>query len=185
MAQPVAWYRHARWRAGDRRPDGRPRLRHQPRAQCLRRHGRMAGPGRFRGARDGLWPGRIRFGGQAARVLYGRAGRHARSLIMRAARLPELPPRVRPPRHRGFTLVELMVAMTIGLLVMGTAALAFTATSRNRSDLDRAARLNEDAQYAVDFLGDELGVAAYFPRGSVVGCRWQRTAPFARTLCGP
>jgi type IV pilus assembly protein PilW len=82
----------------------------------------------------------------------------------------------------GMTLVELLVAMTLGLLVMGAAALVFGATSRNRTDLERAARLTENAQYALDFLGDELRVAGYYAELSTVGVTWQAPDPCATTL---
>ena len=58
-----------------------------------------------------------------------------------------------PPHHRrsragGFTLVEIMVAMTLGLLVLGVTVTLFAGTSRSRTDLERSNRLAENAQFA-------------------------------------
>jgi len=85
-------------------------------------------------------------------------------------------------RSRGFTLIELMVAMTIGVLVIGAVVMVFASTSRGRSSLERSSRLTENAHYALDFLSDELRVAGYFAEVSFVGVSWQVTNPCATAL---
>ena len=88
-------------------------------------------------------------------------------------------------RHaRGMSLVEILVALALGMLMMGAVALVFAATSRNRGDLERSARLTENAQYALDFLGDELRMAGYFAEMSFVGVGWQTPDPCATALAG-
>jgi len=82
-------------------------------------------------------------------------------------------------RCRGATLIELLVALTLASLVLGSVAMVFVGTSRNRSDLERSARMNENAQYALDLLGDELRVAGYFGEASFVGVAWQTPDPCA------
>ena len=83
------------------------------------------------------------------------------------------------PRIRGTTLIEVLVALALATLVMGTVALVFAGTSRNRGDLERGARMNENAQSALDLLGDELRVAGYFSEVSFVGVAWQTPDPCA------
>ena len=83
---------------------------------------------------------------------------------------------------RGTTLVEILVALALASLVIGAVALVFSATSRNRGDLERSARLLENAQYALDYLSDELRLAGYYAELSVVGVAWQAPDPCGTTV---
>lgn len=85
-------------------------------------------------------------------------------------------------RARGFTLIELMVAMAVALLVLGGIAMVFAGTSRNRADLERSSRLAENAHFALELLSDEVRVAGYFAEMSFVGVAWQAPDPCATTL---
>ena len=76
-------------------------------------------------------------------------------------------------RARGFTLVEIMVAMTLGLLVLGVTVTLFAGTSRGRTELERSNRLAENTQFALDLVGDELRHAAFFADLSLVGATRQ------------
>ena len=80
---------------------------------------------------------------------------------------------------RGFTLIELMVAMTLAVLVIGGVAMVFASTSRNRADLERSSRLAENAHFALELLSDEVRVAGYFAEMSFVGVAWQAPDPCA------
>lgn len=66
------------------------------------------------------------------------------------------------PSQRGYTLVELMVGITVGLIV----ALAITAivfyVSLHRHDLERVSRQIENGRYAMQLLTDDLANAGYF-----------------------
>jgi type IV pilus assembly protein PilW len=95
-----------------------------------------------------------------------------------------VPPRQRPiaagaSRQAGFTLIEILVALVLTALVLGSVALAFAATSRNRGELERSARLVENAQYALQFLGDELRHAGYYAELNLSGVGWQLPDPCA------
>jgi len=62
---------------------------------------------------------------------------------------------------RGFSLVELMVALTIAsLLLLGLATL-FVNNSKARSELDKSSRQIENGRYAMQVLFDELRHAGY------------------------
>jgi type IV pilus assembly protein PilW len=90
---------------------------------------------------------------------------------------------VRPTRRiRGFTLIELMVAMAVAMLVLGGIAMVFAGTSRNRADIERSSRLAENAHFALELLSDELRVAGYFAEMSFVGVTWQSPDPCTTTL---
>jgi type IV pilus assembly protein PilW len=85
---------------------------------------------------------------------------------------------------RGFTLVEVMVAMTLGLIVLGVTVTLFAGTSRSRSDLERSNRLAENAQFALDLVGDELRHAGFLADLSLAGATWQVPDPCATTADG-
>jgi type IV pilus assembly protein PilW len=66
-------------------------------------------------------------------------------------------------RHAaGFSLVELMVSMAIGLMLVGTVLVVFANASSARSELERNSRQFENGRYAVELLSDDLRVAGYF-----------------------
>lgn len=68
-----------------------------------------------------------------------------------------------PPRHgqRGFSLIELMVALVVGLIVSG-ALLAFTISSvRANSEYVSAARLTQELRTVGQFIDSELRRAGY------------------------
>jgi type IV pilus assembly protein PilW len=96
-----------------------------------------------------------------------------------------MPERRRPTTRRGeqgLTLVEMMVAMALALLVISVTAVVFAGTSRNRAVLERASRLNENAQYALDLLEDELRVAGYYGELSLAGAAWTTPSPCAANV---
>lgn len=70
------------------------------------------------------------------------------------------PPR-RPPRHQGFTLVELMVAVAIGLFLLAGLSSLLVANVKTRSELDKSSRQIENGRYALHLLGDELQLAGF------------------------
>ena len=54
--------------------------------------------------------------------------------------------------NRGLTLVELMVAMVIGLVIVLAAVAAFTATRRSATTVDAASQLRDDSRFAMDVI---------------------------------
>jgi len=68
----------------------------------------------------------------------------------------------RPTREGGFTLVELMVGITLGLIVLGVMTTVFVSTSSTRREMERSGRQIENGRYAVEILDDDLVVAGYF-----------------------
>src|SRR5260370_38318999 len=72
----------------------------------------------------------------------------------------------------GMTLIELMVAMALGLLVLGVVAVIFSGTSGNRAGLERGGRLAENAAYAVGCLRAEVRMAGFFATTKFTGFHW-------------
>jgi type IV pilus assembly protein PilW len=87
----------------------------------------------------------------------------------RAARTGRLPRCRARALSLGFTVVELVVAMTIGLFVVGGASAAYVFNQRTRAELERGSRQVENGRYAMQLLADELRHAGYLgelnPRG--------------------
>lgn len=65
--------------------------------------------------------------------------------------------------QKGLTMVELMVALLIGLILMWGVAQIFVANRQTYATLEGSARLQENGQYALDFVTQQLRMAGYFP----------------------
>jgi type IV pilus assembly protein PilW len=85
-------------------------------------------------------------------------------------------------RARGFTLIEILIALLLGMLVLGAVALAFAGTSANRGELERSARMIENGQYALQLMGDELRHAGFFAEMNASGVGWQTPDPCATAI---
>ncbi|MCD6679701.1 MAG: PilW family protein [Burkholderiaceae bacterium] len=59
-------------------------------------------------------------------------------------------------------MVEVLVAMSLGLFVIGGIAAAYVNNQRTRAELERSSRQLENGRYAVQLLSDELRHAGYF-----------------------
>lgn len=74
--------------------------------------------------------------------------------------------------QRGLSLVELMVAIALGLLVLAALSALFVSTSANRREIDRAAGVLENGRYALSVLRSDFALAGYYgtlsaPAGTV------------------
>jgi len=64
--------------------------------------------------------------------------------------------------QRGFSLVEMMIAMTIGLMICAGLVTVFANTSNTQQELRRSAQQIENGRYAMDVLSQDLQVTGYF-----------------------
>ena len=64
-------------------------------------------------------------------------------------------------RQKGFSLIELMVAIAIGLLMLALLAVLFSNSSASRMELERVTRLMENARFGIDAVGDDVRHAGY------------------------
>lgn len=86
-------------------------------------------------------------------------------------------------RHEGFTLVELMVAMTIGLLLVAGLGWVFLNSSRASAELAKMNRQMENGRFVIHLLKDELLHAGFWgeltklpePNGLVDPCKTYST----------
>jgi len=63
---------------------------------------------------------------------------------------------------RGFSLVELMVAITIGLIILVAVSGIFITSKKSYNVQDRLARLQENARFAMQFIMKDLRLAGYY-----------------------
>jgi len=64
--------------------------------------------------------------------------------------------------QRGFSLVEMMIAMTIGLMICAGLVTIFANTSNTQQELRRTAQQIENGRYAMDVLSQDFQVTGYF-----------------------
>lgn len=64
--------------------------------------------------------------------------------------------------QRGFNMVELMIAMTIGLMICAGLVTVFANTSNTQQELRRSAQQIENGRYAMDVLSQDFQVTGYF-----------------------
>lgn len=85
-----------------------------------------------------------------------------------------------PPRTRGYTIIELMVSITIGLIILAALVTLFAGNSRERGEIERANEQTENGRYALQTISDDLRDAGYlasFNPGTVAGPNPQLTVP--------
>ena len=64
-------------------------------------------------------------------------------------------------RQQGFTLIELMVALTIGLFLVSGILYIYLSTRASYASNDAAARVQEDARFAMERLTREIRMAGH------------------------
>lgn len=84
-------------------------------------------------------------------------------------------------RRKGFSLIELMIALVAGLIVTG-AVIVFTLVSlRNNAEYVQATRLTQELRASMDLLGKELARAGYDETalGRIMNAASASPSPFA------
>lgn len=69
------------------------------------------------------------------------------------------PPR---PRADGFTMVELMIAMTIGVFLLGTLTLVLANNSRTRHEIEKSIGQIQNARFALQVIAEDLSNAGFY-----------------------
>jgi len=64
--------------------------------------------------------------------------------------------------HGGFSLIELMVAIALGMIVMTVITMAFVGSSNARRSTDQASQQVENGRYAMQLLSEDLQLAGYY-----------------------
>jgi len=66
------------------------------------------------------------------------------------------------PFQRGFSLIELMISITIGLVILIALSTLFINQSRARIEMDKSNRMIDNGRYALQLLSDDLRQAGYY-----------------------
>jgi type IV pilus assembly protein PilW len=72
-------------------------------------------------------------------------------------------------RQRGFSIVELMIGLTIGLLMLSVLSALLVNNSQARVELDRTMQQVENGRYAMQLMFSELRLAGYYGDGESAG----------------
>ena len=80
-------------------------------------------------------------------------------------------------RTGGFSMVELMVAMTISLLLMAALVTLLSNNSRATTELDRSSRQIENGRFAVDTLSRQIQMAGYYGELETAGATYSTPDP--------
>lgn len=62
----------------------------------------------------------------------------------------------------GFSLIELLIAMSIGMVILAVLGTVFSRTSSGRSDLERVTRLVENSRFAAEIIGEDVRHAGFY-----------------------
>jgi type IV pilus assembly protein PilW len=68
----------------------------------------------------------------------------------------------RLPRARGFTLIELMVGLALGMLILLALVMLFANMSRSNSEMSRTAALVENGRFSLQVLESDLSHGGYW-----------------------
>ena len=67
-------------------------------------------------------------------------------------------------REAGFSLIELLIAITIGMVIVGAALSAYLGAAQSGRLTNAESRMNEDAQAALDILSQQIRMAGNNPK---------------------
>lgn len=84
----------------------------------------------------------------------------------------------------GYTLVELMVSLAVGVMVMGGAAAAYLSISESQRSLTEKSYASESARFAMETLGREIQNAGFYPANEVPPTTPQSAVPIGSFATG-
>ena len=70
--------------------------------------------------------------------------------------------------QRGLSLIELMIAMVLGLLIMTAMGSLFVASSRSHTELQKSAAQIENGRYAIETITEDLKHAGFYGRLAIL-----------------
>lgn len=90
-----------------------------------------------------------------------RCAAHSGNMRGKAAAKPRPPVLGSQSCQRGFSLVEMMISITIGMMIVAALVGVLASNSRSAKANDRTAELQSNGRYALDHLTRELRAAGY------------------------
>lgn len=96
------------------------------------------------------------------------------------------PRRFSVARPRGFTLVEILVALAVGMVILLALTVLFSRNTGNQSELERMTRQLEGARFSLDAMSEDIAHAGYFgefnPNTLPIAAAYQSPDPCATAL---
>lgn len=71
-----------------------------------------------------------------------------------------------PGNNRGFTIIEILIALALGLIVFASLFAVFNAENRSYDRQADIAEMQQNARTALDIMGREIRMAGYDPTGT-------------------
>ena len=84
---------------------------------------------------------------------------------------------LRPRRMAGLSLIELMIALALGLLILTGLVTVFVNSSAARNEVERTSRQIENGRFAIEILSDDLRLAGFYDGLSLVASSLGITEP--------
>jgi type IV pilus assembly protein PilW len=85
---------------------------------------------------------------------------------------------------RGFSLIELMIGVALGLVILAALTTFFVSSSTTRNEIERTSRQIENGRFGVNELRDEIHLAGFFAELQTSGATWQTPDPCVNSLPG-
>ena len=83
---------------------------------------------------------------------------------------------------RGFSLIELMIGVALGLVILAALTTFFVSSSATRNEIERTSRQIENGRFAIDALRNEVHLAGFYAELQQTGVTWQMPDPCGVTL---
>jgi type IV pilus assembly protein PilW len=80
-------------------------------------------------------------------------------------------------QSRGFSLIELMIGVALGLVVLASLTTFFVSSSATRNEIERTSRQIENGRYAVESLREEIHLAGFYAELITSGATWTSPDP--------
>ena len=85
-------------------------------------------------------------------------------------------------REAGFSLIELMIGVALGLIILAALTSFFVSTSANRHEIERTSRQIENGRFAIDTLRSEVHLAGFYAELLQTGATWTSPDPCVTDL---
>lgn len=83
----------------------------------------------------------------------------------------------------GFTLIEMMISITLGMIVIASVTGTFTAQTRQNNAEEQVSQMHQNVRGALDMISRDLMQAGYkAPGGSVTGVTYSNSTPTTLTI---
>lgn len=87
-------------------------------------------------------------------------------------------------RQGGFSIVELMIGVALGLVILAALTSFFVSTSANRHEIERTSRQIENGRFAIDTVRNEIRLAAFYAEMATNGATFSAPDPCQTDIAG-